>query len=184
MSEMSETEKLLRLYELTINEQQHHFRGIQNRIAFFSGLLSALLVATITGIFEAKACYHFVFLLAGPIVLYVMADIGIEGNTRVYQRWVESVTVRAKLEQKLGLTMSAASADSCDDSDMYWRGEPLVPPRHIDDRNEFESSDDFIKHHISKRVWQLRFFRTFQVLSVALGLGLACLAVLRFVGMV
>jgi hypothetical protein len=184
MSKMSETENLLRLYELTINEQQHHSRGMQTRIAFFSGLLSALLAATITGIFQATAWYHLVLLLAGPIVLHLMADIGIEGNTRLYQLWLESITVRAKLEQKLGLTATVTSTDSYDDPDIYWRGEPLIPSRHIDDRNLFETSDAFIRHHISKRVWQLRFFRTFKALSIALGLGLAFLVFLRFVGMI
>lgn len=183
---MATTEKedarLLRLYELTIQEHHYYSRTHQDRIAFFSGILSALLTATGAGFLQASEWYHFAFLCVGPILICAISEIAIRGTSRMYRRLLETITVRAKIEQELGLTRPEPGAASTPDS--YWQLEPLIPQRPLDDRRESESSDDFIKTRRPKgyHLWITRLFRLFQGLSVIMLVGLLCLVICKSLG--
>jgi hypothetical protein len=49
-----ENAKLLKLYELAINEEHHFLEQHQSRIAFYSGIVSALVAGTADGLFQAS----------------------------------------------------------------------------------------------------------------------------------
>jgi len=161
-------EELLKLYELAINEEHHFLDAHQNRVAFYSGILSALVAGTVAGFFQASEWYHLAFLCIGPVLIFVVSTIAIDGTLRFYQRFVDAVTVRAKIEQELGLTEERSVNTNVSGS--YWQSEPIIPPRHIKSRKESESSDAFIKKHLTKgyHLWTIRWFRGFQGISVAM----------------
>jgi len=170
-------EKLLKLYELAINEEHYYGNAHQDRIAFYSGILSALVTGTGVGFFQASEWYHFAFLCVGPILIFAVSTIAIEVAFREYQRFLETVTVRAKIEQKLGLTSTQRSGASA--SDFYWQSEPIIPHRHIESRRKHESSRSFIDAHATKgyHLWATRLFRVFQCLSILMFLALLCQAI-------
>ena len=173
----SEREDLLKLYELAINEEHRYLDAHQKRIDFYTGILSALLTGTGVGLFQASEWYHFVFLCIAPVLIFTVSSIAIEGTFRVYQRLLEAITVRAKIEQELGLT--SRQPGSADESDSYWRSEPIIPHRHIESRKKVESSKAFMDAYVTKglQLWAGRLFRVFQWLSVGVLLGLLALAI-------
>jgi hypothetical protein len=158
-------EDLLKLCELAINEQHYYLDAHHKRIDFYTGILLALLTGTGVGFFKASEWYHFVFLCIAPVLIFTFSTIAIQGTFRVYQRLLESITVRAKIEQGLGLT--SKQPGGADDSDTYWQSEPIIPYRHIKSRKDYESSKVFIDEHIAKglQLWAGRLFRAFQWMS-------------------
>lgn len=84
----AEYEKLLKLYELAINEEHHFLDAHQNRIAFYSGVLSALVAGTVAGLFHASEWYHLAILCVGPVLIFVVSRIAIDGTFRLYQRFL------------------------------------------------------------------------------------------------
>jgi len=172
-------EKLLKLYKLAIDEEHHYETAHHERIAFFSGFLSALVTGTGFGLLQASEWYHFALLCVGPILIFAVSAIAIDSAFRGYQRFLEAVTVRAKIEQKLGLTSTQRSEASA--PDFYWQSEPIIPHRHIESRRKHESSKSFIDAHATKgyHFWGRRLFRLFQWLSVLMFLGLLFQAICK-----
>jgi hypothetical protein len=119
-------EELWKLYELAINEEHYFLKAHHDRAAFYSGIISALVAGTIAGIFRASEWYHFLALCTGPVLISMISAIAIEGTRRPYQRFLEAVTVRAKIEGELGLTKERSS--NADEPD-FWRREAIVPLR-------------------------------------------------------
>jgi hypothetical protein len=173
----AEYEKLLKLYELAINEEHHFLDAHQNRIAFFSGILSALIAGTVAGLFHTSEWYHLAILCVGPVLIFVVSKIAIDGTFRLYQRFLEAVTIRAKIEQELGLTKKHSVNSNATNS--YWQSEPIIPLRHIESRKDYKSSDSFIREHSRKgyHFWTIRLFRTFQCVSVLMFVGILSLTI-------
>ncbi len=173
----SEREELLKLYELAINEEHCYLDAHQKRIDFYTSILSALLTGTGIGLFQASEWYHFAFLCIAPVLIFAVSSIAIQGTFRVYQRLLETITVRAKIEQELGLTSRQPSG--AEDLDYYWRSEPIIPHRHIESRKKYESSKAFLDANVTKglQLWAGRLFRVFQWLSFGVLLGLLALAI-------
>lgn len=174
-----ENEKLLKLYELAINEEHHFLDAHQARVAFFSGILSALFAGTAAGLFQASEWYHFAILCIGPVLIFVVSRIAIDGTFRLYQRFLEAVTVRAKIEQELGLTKRRSG--NADATDSYWQPEPIIPLRHIESRKRYKSSDAFVTGYSTKGYhrWTVRLYYGFQWLSVLMFVSILSLTVCK-----
>lgn len=170
-------EKLLKLYELAVNEEHHFLDAHQKRVAFYSSILSALVAGIFAGLFRSSEWYHLAILCVGPILVFVVSKVGIDGTFRLYQRFLEAVTIRAKLEQELGLTKKRSVNTNATDS--YWQSEPIIPLRHIESREGYESSDAFIKEHSTKgyHLWTIRLFRGFQWVALLMFVAILSLAI-------
>ena len=177
MTEPEEYDKLLKLYELAVDEHHFYVATHQKRIEFYSGILSALLTGTVIGFLQASEWYHFALLCVGPVLIFAISAIAVQGIFRYYQRLLETITVRAKIEQRLGLTSKQPSG--ADVLDSYWRSEPIIPHRHIESRGEHESSQAFIDAYVNKgyQLWARRLFRVFQWLSIVILFALLSLAI-------
>lgn len=163
---LSDKEDYLKVYELIMKEEQHFLEAHQTRVKFYMSIISVLMAATVAGVMKATIWYHFIILTAGPILSLLASSIASDGTFRLYQRFLESVTMRAKLEQVLGFTKIPQFDSSIEN--LYWQNEGIVAPRHIESRKEFDSSKSFLEkfsrkgyHHSTKML-----FRGFQVLSV------------------
>lgn len=132
----------VKLWEWTLSQEQFFLEAHQKRFAFFSSLISAILAATIAGIMRADASLDFITLLFGPALIFVFALIGRAGTFRFYQRFLETITIRAKTEQILGLANPRELVRHQDD---HWAAEPIIPDRHLKIRKDFASSEEFIE---------------------------------------
>lgn len=170
---------LLRLYEITAEDHRQSTQWQHERFAFFVKLIVAVVAATIVGIFEASTWYHFAFLSCGPIISALLAIFGRRSVLRSHDAILKAVTVRAKLDQQLGLTKPLAIPEG--EQDMYWDGEPLITPRHIKSRKDHKSSDDFIRSGSTggDRITVKWFFGTIITFSVLMLLSLLVLSVVQ-----
>ena len=156
----------LTLYEIIINEEHFFLESHQNRIKFYSSILSAIIIATIAGVINSKEEWHLLFLLIGPLIVLFVASIAKDGTFRMYQRFLESITMRAKIEHDLNLTEKRN-----DNEELGWYiKESIVPPRHQTGRSKFNSTEEFINYHKNKGYHNStrKLFRSFQFISALL----------------
>jgi hypothetical protein len=161
---------LLKLYEIAVEEELRWTSSHQERVNFYSSIFTAIVAGLIAGSFQANQAYHFFALGVGAIVLFVISRSAPQGTFREYQRLLEAITFRAKIEQELGLTQPLPQ--NMDTTNRYWSSEPMVAPRHITSRNAYVSSADFIKENVTKGYQgiAIHLFQKFQWLSVLLSI--------------
>ena len=162
------TAELLEVYKTTVDEVHRFLDGHQGRVSFFMGLLSAVFAGTVAGVFQASAWYHLAFLAFGPVIILALAQIGINGVFRLYQQFLEMVTVRAKIEQALGLTEPPQLPEGVPNA--YWADEPILAPRHLQSRRGRKSSADWLDHHkyLGYHRWTMQLFRGTQLIALVL----------------
>jgi hypothetical protein len=147
-----EKDKKIELYKLIVEEEHYFLSEHQKRISFYTGLLTALTGGTVVGFLSSKMWYHYLLLLLGPITIIGISVIAKLGIRRLYQRFLESITVRAKLEQDLEMTKYRSTESS--EIDIGWvEREPLITKRHMDSRKDprYKTSMDWVQDHLSKR---------------------------------
>jgi hypothetical protein len=176
------SKELLKLYELAINEEHHFLKAHHDRAVFYWGIISALIAGTIAGVFNASEWYHFIALCIGPVLIFMVSAIAIKGTGRPYQRFLEAVTVRAKIQEELGLTKDRSS--NADEAD-FWRREPIVPLRHMKSRKDRDckTSREWVNKHLKRgyRLWTICLFLGFLVLSILMCNGILALAIYKAV---
>lgn len=167
--------ELLKLLELYIDEEHKFLESHQKRVAFYSSIISAVLAATIAGIFKSTESIHYLFLIVGPILIYIICLIALDGTFRFYQRYLETVTQRAKIEQLLLLTQPTVVNDR--KNILYWSDEPVIPERLLQSRMNMESSSIFIEQSKNKGYQKITklFFILFQSIAFMLALFLILL---------
>ncbi|MFN8414342.1 MAG: hypothetical protein U0Z26_18320 [Anaerolineales bacterium] len=159
---------LLEVYKATLGEEQFFTTLFENRLSFYSGLLSTIMTAVVLGIFYSQTSTEYIALLFGPIVLIFISMSGINaakrGTTRVYK----VLAVRAKLEQALGLTKPQKYRLS--DKDIYWNSEPIADVDHISIRKSYKNSSDFSSGGVNNKGnllhQTIRFYNFFILLGV------------------
>jgi len=158
---------LLSLYRESIREAHFYTQTHHSRIAFYVGVVTAIVGITGVGLFRATEWWQFGLMALGPLLIIMICFIGSAATFRMYQRLLEAITVRAKIEQLLGLTTVGRFGFT---KGGYWQSEPIVPVRHIKDRCEDDSSGDFIANRVEGgyRGPAKKLFLTLQVLSIIL----------------
>jgi hypothetical protein len=147
------TRDALDLYKVVSDEEHKALESHQARVAFITGLVSAIFAATIAGIFQAKAVPHYVVLLTGPLLIIGLSWLGIHVSRQFYERFLSAITMRAKLEQALGLTaiphvglfseaLNQSTPTESTETRPYWSNEPIVPTRHLKSRAGIPSSSE------------------------------------------
>ncbi len=166
---------LFKLYELAIDEHHYYIDIRDSRVTFYVGILSALVTVLGVGLFQASEWYQFAFLSLSSLLISAVSKIAVEATRLTYRRQLESITVRAKIEQQLGLTQ-VSWADAAD-SHSSWASEPLIPARHIAVRESHDSSDAFILRNLAKgsQLWTERMFKGSLLVGILLCVLLALL---------
>ena len=165
----------MKLLEMTRDDEHTSLDAHHKRVAFYSSLISAILAATVAGAMRADTWLHYLLLLVGPVLVFSLATIARDGTFRFYQRFLEAVTTRAKLDQSLGLT----DPDLLPRPDTgYWLNESLVPPRYLKSRSDVTGSQEFIDKRKTTGYQRptIRLLFTFQVIAVVMAVGLIVLA--------
>ena len=173
---MTDDEKNLKLFELAMKEEQYFLQEHQTRINFYSSLISTLIAATFAGLLSAKENYHYLALTLGPILIFAISLFAIKGTYRLYQRFLEAITIKAKIEQKLGL---ATISNIKKDESGWWATEAIIPTRFIETREKYFSSKDFVEDLINEGYHKQtkRLFVLFMGISVLMFFGLIYLGV-------
>lgn len=163
------------LLDRAIEESQWNLEAHQQRVAFYVSLISALVAGTIAGAMSASESSDYLLLVAGPVLSFGVCRLAIEGAGRFYQRFLEAVATRTKLEDECGLS----SCQAWDRQRATWPSEPLVPTRHLKARQKYQSSQDFIDEHQKSgyHAPTIKLFEALQVTSALLAVGLVALAI-------
>ena len=141
---------LIEVYKLMVDEIHRYHDLHQKRVSFFAGFVATLIAATIGGIFQAKELHEYLLLLFGPIVIILTCAIAKYSIDGVYRLLLETITVRGKIEQVLGLTESPPESmmPKCE---LFWIDEPFVPIRHLKDKMEHkESTESWLKMFLNQ----------------------------------
>jgi len=144
-----DTKDKIEFYKIYVEEEHYFITEHQKRIEFFTGLLTAIITLTIYGLLKATFWwYQFVILMFGGILLMMASKIGKAGTQRFYQRFLEAVTTRAKIEQDLGFSNKRGDGEG-----KWVEIEPYSPVRHIKSREdqEFYTSKEWVNFHLDKK---------------------------------
>jgi hypothetical protein len=136
-------ETLIETYKLTLNEEQFSTNLFESRLAFYTGVLSTIMTAIVIGVYYANTAKEFLVLLFGPIIMIFVASIGIHSAKRATSRISRILTVKAKIEQALGLTIYHKYPGEA--ADLYWEKEPIIDLDHIESRKVHSKSTEFSK---------------------------------------
>lgn len=174
-------DQLLKLYDLVVREVHYYLDAHQARVAFYAKVVLILICVTVAGVLAASQWYHFAALCAGPVLTYAVSNLARDACFRFYQRFLEAVTYRAKIEQDLGLTQPRPEEQSAADADAFWAAEPLIAPRHVTSCKRYVSSEEFIRSNMRRgfHLWTDRLFRGVEVLSGAGFIALLILAIIK-----
>ena len=166
----------IKLLQIAVEEEHWALQSHQNRVAFYASFITAILAISIAGFIDAKETMHYLILLIGPIIVFVVSLIALDGTFRFYQRALEAITIRAKCEQAIGITDSNVVPKNVPE---YWKEESLIPDRYLEARTSTISSSEFINQNISLGYQKStrRLFIFFQGISIVFGLVLIGLAI-------
>ena len=167
------------LYNQAWDEEKFYLTHFHHQLVFFGGFVPTLLAATIAGGIQASSRIEYLLLSAGPLVVIVMSQSAIAALTRPYQRFLEAIARKAKLEEELGMSEPRAARG---DESGWVVTEPLVDARHLADRyhrqsasteghlRDIRSGREFVDHRLKLGVQSLykRFFRVLQFVAAGL----------------
>ncbi len=166
MPQNNHKENVYELIKIYMLEEQYFLESHQKRVVFFISTIVAIMAATIAALTRLEPSFASFGLLFGPASMYALTHYGKEGTYRFYQRFIETVTIKAKLQNIAGLDVPGVDFSE----EFGWRSEPVIPDRHVASTIEFENSSQF-KNALDRKGYQgvvesLLF--SFKILSIIL----------------
>jgi len=157
---------LIELFKI-VTDEEHHYNGAHQRnIEFYSNLSLALLGVLIAGMIAASEAIHYGIIVLGFVIAIFIFFIAKKVIYRSYQRFLETITMRIKIEEDLGLRKSRSKSTSNNTECEWWQYEPIVAERHTRNMKEYSSSRDYVKGQSGKGVQQLN-IQLFNFLIIA-----------------
>ncbi|MDA3889339.1 MAG: hypothetical protein PF443_11200 [Allgaiera sp.] len=158
-----------KIWELAHTEERFFIDGMHKSFAFFASLNSAIFGATVAGAMKAERPLDFAFLLLGPVIILSCSVLGKIATSRFYFRFLEAITIIAKLESDMGLAQPRSEES---DSSRLWPSEAISPTRHIVDQRAFSSSSEFVNSLRNEGYQKIssRVFIVFELAAVLLAL--------------
>lgn len=157
------------VYAAIVRESSDQARQHHSAVQIYTALLTAL-IAGVASVFVSGngAASLVVGILGSGLGIYV-AQTAVTFTFREYQLWLQIITMRAKLEQNLGLTVGGCMASRPD----YWGKEPVVFPGHFASRTDYSESSrlwvEIRSRQGNQRVAEL-LFRAYQVAFAVIGI--------------
>ncbi len=104
--------KLLKIYELYMNQGLTLFQGYEQRLSFFTGLISAVIGGIAYCFLSISRFPSFFYVVPfGLIFLISISELAIWSTKRLYKQLLENITVLAKIEFDLGMTTEREKSD-------------------------------------------------------------------------
>lgn len=141
-----ERDELLSLYRV-VDQRERAFREDLFRFTnFYSAVCFAILGITLSGFVNLyKQGLILLALSFGPALTLCMCYLGLAVTGRIYHRIVEEISVKAKLENALGLDRPLQVKEYLGEKNIWEQDNCLLAPRHATRRTQDPCSDDFIK---------------------------------------
>ena len=98
---------LQELLKMTVEEEHRELETHHKRVVFFGSAISGLILGTLVGVKFATNWEHFLILSIIPLLGVPLSRLGRQVSKQFYERFLSAVTTRAKIEQRLGLTLNA-----------------------------------------------------------------------------
>ena len=137
-------ERLIELYKVAVEEEHRGLESHQARVSFLAGFISAILAATVAGVIQGSEWFHYLFLMLGPALIISLSLLGFRVSSEFYVRFLSAISMRAKIEDELGLTARRLRRRST----WIWPEEAIVPTRHLTSRKHYsESSQAWVDGH-------------------------------------
>lgn len=138
---------IIDLYRIIVDEEKNFLKSHHDRANFFFGIITGLAAGIVIGALKlSQWChsewYHYLLILPGPILMICICGIAIKSIDRFYQRFLEAVTMRAKLEYALDMTKPPPVSKVLGPE--WVIKDPLVPPRHLKSRVRFKTTEEWI----------------------------------------
>lgn len=176
-----EENNMMELYKIFVDEEHYFLDEHQKRVAFYIGIITAIMTGIGAGLWKAVQWFHFAIIAFGAFALFIICELAYKGCFRLYQRFLEAIIVRAKLEQYIGFTENINYSD--EKNNIYWNGESMIAPRHIDSRLEYkESSKKWQKMHNKKgyQLWTISLFGVIKWISIILFFGCILVSIKQY----
>lgn len=159
--EIKETDEMIDLYKVFIQQEQWNSKMHMDYAKWFLGINSSILAVTIAGMFKSDIWYEFVILTIGPILIFYLSEFANKTTERFYNRFLEAIISKSKIESKLGLLENSAPKSS---AGLSWGNEPLILEKHLKNQNNFKTSSDWyasnknmgIRPHIVNLFWVVK----------------------------
>lgn len=166
---LQDRESLLALYSEYNQISRFIVDKIWTNARFFTTITSALLTLSITAFVmivlddpkEPAAPKVCLFLSLLPLIVIILSWIGVRNLRREYERFLSWVTVRSKIQEKLGLYQEVSS-------DIFPEDKYLLPERYV--KNLHTKSKDFIDSALKSRSSLYFHFRILQYTYIAVAL--------------
>jgi hypothetical protein len=138
-SEMGEDEFHLKLYDTYFREELDFFNTYLSNVRFFALLTAGVIALTGAGILQIRLVggQTFNLLLIGALASVALPIIGIYSSTKLYERVLVIASMRAKIEEKLGLARKG-------EWNTPWKNEALVHERRLKNLEKYSSSVEFV----------------------------------------
>ena len=143
-----EESNLMTLLALSIEEEKFYLEMYHKELSFFWGSISLILGATIAGGMKAESSFDYLILLVGPLLILAVGRTIKESLLSSYGRFLEIISMRAKIELRLELNKELSEPLE------YWGTEPILHPRHLKARAEFNSSSEFVEINSKKGIYE------------------------------
>jgi len=151
------------LYKIFVDEEHRFLDGHQKRVDFYTGIIIAILTGLGVGIWNATKVSHFGVITLGSLASWRICKLADEGCFRLYQRFLEAIIVRAKVEQCMRLTENINYSGENEEKKIYWDKESMLAPRHIESRLEHSNSSSQWQAHYEKEGYHRQIVRLFYV---------------------
>jgi len=132
-----EDEAMLAALRLISEEERYYMDLYHRQLTFFWGGIGLALGATTAGFINASEKQDYWAILVGPLVAMLLLTSLSASLRRCYQRFLECIASRAKIESRLGF-------DQTSPSQALWPNEGIVHSRHFESRLAIDSSASFV----------------------------------------
>lgn len=160
-------DNLPKIYELYMNEGLTLFKGYEQRLSFYAGLIVAIIGGILYCFLSIGLCPTFLFVfLLGLILLIIISELSVWSLDRLYKQLLINITVRAKIENDLEMTKERKESKSNKNNWDGWKPEPYIFQTRIESREKYCSSEKFVKGE-SKKGYQLKIRRAIRSVYIA-----------------
>jgi hypothetical protein len=153
-----------------------HYRHAERTLA----LVSAILAVSLLALYQTGGGLWALAVIIGPVANMILCYAGPRLCDRFYQRFLEDLTIEAKIEPLVGLSDPRAAGSA----GVFREDQAYLPQRWQEGRGVYKTASEFVKHHMAlganKLIRRVFWVLGFANLLLAIGITLwVCLVLVR-----
>ena len=136
---------LIKLYEVTFNDEALHIQYEQKTLSIYISLILAIVGGVLIVLKDIKDEYLQVMtLIIGGFLIILFCYIATRSFKSNYRRHLEAIAFRSKIEHLLDFDKDKFKSNSC------WSEENLMMKRYLEDRRKYKNSEEFVQDRLNK----------------------------------